>query len=72
MNVKRGSPLPIHSRIINKITPNSSPAKTSLKSKKNDYDESKNPFANDDDEEDDDATNPFKNDCDDDDYNKNI
>lgn len=70
-NSARASPVPIRkARILNGSTPKSSPIeksfvppRTSIVSSnpfEADYDESKNPFANDDD--DDDATNPFRDD----------
>lgn len=87
-NSTKASPVPIReARILNSTTPKSSPIEKSFVLPKNpivplnpfetdDYDESKNPFANDDD--DDDANNPFKDDDDndavgnDDDYNRNL
>lgn len=91
-NSAKASPVPIReARILNSTTPKSSPIEKSFVSSKasimpsnpfetDDYDESKNPFANDDDD-DDDANNPFKDDDDndndragnnDDDYNRNL
>ena len=83
MNIQnRASPTSVHeARIVHNKTPKSSPADKSFtskisesasKTKKDDYDESKNPFADDLDDDDYDATNPFKDDYENDDYNKNM
>lgn len=75
----KASPVPIReARILNSSTPKSSPIEKHFVPPKNsivpsnpfetdDYDESKNPFAQDvDDDDDDDANNPFKDDVDND------
>ncbi|XP_008204135.1 vacuolar protein sorting-associated protein 11 homolog isoform X1 [Nasonia vitripennis] len=78
-STRKESPVPIReARIINNPTPKSSPAEKAFIPPKTpivpsnpfieDYDESKNPFAE---EDDDDKNNPFKDDYDDD-YDKNL
>lgn len=95
-NSRKASPVPIkEARVLNSTTPKSSPVQKSYVPPKTpivpsnlfttgDYDESKNPFSEDKDDDDsysfkDDDTNPFKDDDtnpfkdnDDDDYNKNL
>lgn len=86
-NSRKASPIPIReARILNSTTPKSSPIQKSYIPPKtpivssnpfgiDDYDESKNPFSEDKDDDtnpfkDNDDTNPFNDD--DDDYNKNL